>query len=391
MKKFLVLTAFALVCFLVMAIYAPYGRMEEYDGTTIPVNMDSIPTTAPMPPITTIIPTTLPTVPIETMPTVPPTEPETEPTAPPTEEPQLFEIKMSFTGDMMLASYKDYTSSGNFNDYANKNEATYFLEKVREVFEYDDFTIVNLENVFSDRNLTPVEKDHDPAFWFKSKTSNVDILTSSSVEGVSLSNNHTFDYGQAGYEDTVKAVTDAGLQYGYGSNIMYFEKNGFRIAVICHGLWWEDQADNIIKKIKQAEEHSDFQVVFFHGGTEKLHKPENWKVRAAHKLVDNGADLVIGSHPHVLQPKEIYNGVEIVYSLGNFCYGGHNYPENRTIIYQFILNVNENMEVEWSYSHIIPCYVYTGNKNNFQPAIIEDNDEINRVLSFMDGILDSPL
>ena len=321
------------------------------------------------------------------------TEATTEATTiPPETEPPEFNITLSFAGDCMLASYLDQTPAGSFNEYAANNEPTYFLEKVRHIFENDDFTTVNLENVFSDRSLSPRKKDHDPAYWFKSKSSNVEILTSSSVEGVSLSNNHTYDYGNAGYNDTVQTVTEAGLKYGENSNIIYYEKEGFKIAVICAGLWWDGQSREIIRWLGTAEEQSDFQVVFYHGGTEKLHEPEEWKVRESRNLVDNGADLVIGNHPHVLQPREVYNGVEIIYSLGNFCYGGHSRPENRTIIYQLSLTIDkESLTVQNSNSSIIPCYVYTEDINNYQPAPIENEDECKMVLDFMEGLIDLPL
>lgn len=304
---------------------------------------------------------------------------------------ESFDITLSFAGDMILATNKDTHYSGSFNDYASTHDPSYFLEKVRPVFEADDFTIVNLENVLTDRQLTPVYKDYSPAFWFGSKASNINILSNSSVEGAMIANNHIRDYGEEGYNDTVQAINNAGMLYGDASRIMYFEKGGYVISVICSGLWGEYQANNIINLMKTAEQHSHYQVVIFHGGTEKIHAPEEWKQRAARKLVDNGADLVVGGHPHVLQPREIYNGVEIVYSIGNFCYGGHRYPENRTVIYQMTLTVGKDLTLQASNSNIIPCYVYTGSINNFQPAIVDDEAVKNKILDFMNGKIDSPV
>lgn len=338
-------------------------------------------------PPTTVTQPTAATTPPETMPATP--DEPSEPTAPP--EPETFDVTISFTGDNMLASYKNQTTAGSFNEYAEKKEPTYFLEKVRPIFEADDFTIVNLENVFTDRQLKAIAKNHDPAYWYCSKTSNVKILTSSSVEGVSIANNHTFDYGQQGYNDTVKTLNDANLPYGFNEKIMYFEKNGFTIAVICHGLWGEWQADDIVKYINIAEEKSDYQIVFYHGGKEKVHQPDKWRVRASRKLVDAGADLVIGNHPHVLQPREFYNGAEILYSMGNFCYGGNRAPENRTIIYQMTLTIDEDNQIVSAMSSIVPCYVYTAERNNYQPAPIENQEEIDKVLAFMYGEAESPI
>lgn len=302
-----------------------------------------------------------------------------------------FSIVVSFTGDMLLASLHGKRAAGNFLDYAARQEPEYFLQHVRPIFEADDFTVVNLENVLTDRNLTPKEKTTDPAYWFRAPAATTDILTSSGVEAVSLANNHTGDYGTAGYKDTVKAVSAAGLEYGGNDRTFYLEKNGYRVAVICHGLWSEGQAGTIIQRLRTAEKNSDFQVVFCHGGAEGVHAPEAWRVRASRRLIDNGADLVLGNHPHVLQPREVYKGKEIVYSLGNFCFGGSRSPENRTIIYQLILQV-ENEKLVGASSELIPCYVHTGGRvNNYCPAPIEDEEQARRVLDFMDGRAKLPL
>ena len=294
-------------------------------------------------------------------------------------------IKLSFVGDMMLASYKNEYEVGNFRYHSENKPPEYFLSEVVHIFNEDDFTIGNLENVLTDKNLSSVPKNHSPAYWYRAQTSNTDILTSSSVECVSLENNHCNDYGVQGFNDTVEAVKKANLYYGTETEIMYLEKEGFKISVICCGLWGEWQADQVVKRIKEAEVNSDYQIIYFHGGTERLHKPEEWKVRACHKFVDNGADLVIGGHPHVLQPREVYNGIEIVYSLGNFCYGGNRYPENRTIIYQANLDINKTKGTIEFTSNIIPCYVYTGDRNYYQPDTIEDKKEKEKVLNFMEG------
>ena len=298
-------------------------------------------------------------------------------------------IDISIAGDCMLASYKNQTTAGNFNDLANKYTADYFLSEVQSVFANDDFTLVNLENVLTDNNLEEVTKNHSPAYWFRSRTKNTEILTQGSVEAVSLANNHYGDYGIQGKKDTRDALEAAGLKYGDNDKTIYFEKDGYKVAVICYGLWVESQADFIVKKIKAASEVSDFQIVFYHGGKEGIHTPEEWKVRASKKLVDAGADLVIGNHPHVLQPRETYNGVDIVYSVGNFCYGGSIKPENRTIIYKLRLTLYDGVLVDKE-AEIVPCYVYTGNINNYQPDIIEDQVDKQKVLDFMNSERELP-
>ncbi len=300
-----------------------------------------------------------------------------------------FTIDLSITGDCLLSSYKGGSQTGSLNWYAATKDPSYFFEKVRDVFTRDDFTITNLETVLTDRNLPEVKKNTDPAYWYRGPAANARILSAGSIEAVSLTNNHTNDYGKAGKEDTIAAVQAQNILYGTEVKTIYLEKNGFTIAVICNGLWNEGQVQQIIPRIQEASKQSDYQIIFYHGGTEFVLKPDPWKVRACRKLVDYGADLVIGSHPHVLQPMEVYKGVDIVYSLGNFCYGGSRSPKNRTVIYKLLLTVQDGQLIQ-SESSFIPCYVFTGSANNWQPAPIADADAQQRVLDFMYGKRDNP-
>lgn len=310
-----------------------------------------------------------------------------------TSAPEYFSIKLSFAGDCMLASYKGEYTNYSFNQLAKDNPPEYFLQNVSSIFSEDDFSLVNLENVFTDSSLEEVYKNYSPAYWFKSPKKNAEILKAGGIEAVSIDNNHIGDYGTQGQEDTIDALNTYEIEYGIDDKIIYYQKNGFTVSFICEGLWYEGQSSSIISKIKIAEENSDYQVVFFHGGTEKIHQPEQWKVNACHKIVNAGADLVIGGHPHVLQPREVYNGVEIVYSLGNFCYGGHTKPENATIIYQVELLINEeDMSIKEYNSNIIPCYVFTGNRNNYQPEIIDTNSQdYQNIIDFMNNKINSPV
>lgn len=317
-----------------------------------------------------------------------PTNTPVEPPAPPA---QPTTITLSFAGDTMLAAYPNNTTSTNFNGYLASQTPDYFLGGVRGALANDDFTIMDLENVLSDRNLKPVTKTEDSAYWYKGAASNANILAAGSVEVVSLSNNHTEDYGEEGLADTKAAVEAAGVRWGNRDQTVYLEKGGYKIAVICGGMWNDSYHVDILKnRLAEAEPYSDFQVVFFHGGEMRVHKPDKYKVTGAHALVDAGADLVVGSHPHCLQPREVYKGVDIVYSLGNFCYGGSSQPENATVIYQLKLTV-ENGQLTAKTGEFFPCYVFTGTRNNFRPEIMADSPEKQAILDFMTGLRSSPV
>lgn len=305
-------------------------------------------------------------------------------------------IKLSFVGDCMLASYEGEIYEGNFNWYANNYPTTYFMDEVRDIFEADDFTIANCENVFSDEKLPKRDKPWTPSFWFISKAANANIFRDNSIEAVTIANNHYYDYKEQGAEDTKAALDAAGVQWGLDDKIVYLEKDGYVISVICvsfcgfHGGGGDlEEAKTKLPYLEMAKENSDFQVLYFHGGVEKSLEVAGWVEEMSKIYIDNGCDLIIGAHPHVLQPLGQYNGVDIAYSLGNFCYGGHSSPKNRTIIYQYTIEVTDG-EVTAKEYNIIPCYVYTGSTNNWQPKPIEDEEKIERVMQFLNGERSDP-
>lgn len=292
------------------------------------------------------------------------------------------QVLLSFIGDCILGSESGKSNYGNFTWTAENKSHDYFFEKVRDVLSEDDLTLSNMECVLTDRELEKTAKDYSPAFWFTAPTANADILTLGSVEVAGVVNNHTYDYGEEGYKDTVEALKAQGLYVGESLTPLYIDVKGIRIGVLYCGLWSEYSTYYIEQALKDMQEECDYKIVFFHGGTEAVHEPDNFKIEGCRYLAENKlCDLIVGSHPHVLQPMEIVNGVPIVYSLGNFCYSANTYPENKTIIFQVMLS-REGEEITTA-TRIIPCYVYTGSQNNFQPAVIEDADDINEIMNMM--------
>lgn len=306
----------------------------------------------------------------------------------PAEEPPPEEhtITLSFVGDCMVASMLGSEDPWSFNYFANQVEPSYFFEKVKHIFEADDWTVANCENVFTDRELSPAPKPGNPVYWYRSKTANTAVFTEGSIEVVSVANNHSGDYGEEGLSDTTEALDKAGVLWGNNGKTLLLEKYGFTVALYCTTLYATWQADPIIEWLSEVEAISDYQIVYYHGGTERVYVPDAWRVYTSKQIVDAGADLVIGGHPHVLQPMEEYNGAQIVHSLGNFMFGGQRYPENRTIIYQKILTVKGGELLSEDYN-IIPCYCFG---EDWQPAVIEDEDEYNSVISYMHGEAATP-
>ncbi|MBE6737329.1 MAG: CapA family protein [Ruminococcaceae bacterium] len=293
-------------------------------------------------------------------------------------------LTLSFIGDCIIGSESGKINDGNFSYMAANSPHTYFFEKVVSELSKDDFTIANMECVITDRDLEKIGKDYDPAFWYKTPTSNTDILTLGSVEVASIVNNHIGDYGDEGYDDTVVALKSHGLQVGENLKPLYIEKNGIKIGLLCCNLWSSYNVSYIEEALETMQNECEYKIVFFHGGEEGIHEPDNYKIDACRYLANSGlCDLIVGSHPHVLQPMEVVNDVPILYSLGNFCYSAANYPDNQTVIFRVELKKEENkVKAE---TELVPCYVYTGYMNNYQPMIMPEGEDKDRTLALMNS------
>ncbi len=306
--------------------------------------------------------------------------PETEP------PPEPFNITLSFIGDCMLATDRGADYVGSFNRLATEVEPSYFFEEFVGLFENDDWTVANLENVFTDNpDVVMRNKGYTPAYWYKSTTKNTDILRAGSIEIVSLANNHSEDYGAVGYKDTREALDSANIMWGDNDNVLLLQKQNFSIALYLCTFYYKGYENFIIQKMASVD--ADYKIVYFHGGTERIHTPDAWKVEGARRMIDGQIDLVIGGHPHVLQPIEVYKGKTIVHSLGNFVFGGSRSEENRTIVYRHTLTVLGD-EVTNISEEVIPCYVYT---ELYKPGIITNKAEIAAVEAFLRGETGTPI
>ena len=309
-----------------------------------------------------------------------------------TRDENIVNLKLSFIGDSLLASFKGEKYPGNFQDLLDNNNYDYPYKNVSKIFKEDDYTIANGENVFTDNNLQPIEKNHNPAYWYCSPKKYANIYRESSIEIVSVMNNHTYDYGYTGYVDTIDALKEARVTYGEEKPVI-IKKDNIKVAILCINLFSRYQYENCINDIKKIKDSVNYIIIYFHGGTEYLFQPTDEIIEYSHGFIDNGADLVIGCHPHVLEPIERYKDKTIVYSLGSFLFGGTKSFINRTIIYQMNLEFNLDENIIKEKENIIPCYLYTG-KTGFEswiPSIIENEEEKQKVINFMNGVVDTPI
>ncbi|WP_418403951.1 CapA family protein [Blautia sp.] len=289
-------------------------------------------------------------------------------------------LTVSVVGDCTLGTDENFDYDTSLNAYYENYGADYFFSNVKSIFSADDLTIANFEGT-----LTDSEDREDKEYAFKAPAEYAGILTSGSVKAVNTANNHSHDYGDQGYEDTISALDSAGiLNFGYDKTVVT-EVKGIKVGLV--GIYElkdhlerKEQLKQNIAKVKA--EGAQITIVIFHWGNEKEEVPDSNQTTLAHLAIDEGADLVCGHHPHVLQGIEEYKGKNIVYSLGNFCFGGNQYPSDMdTMIFQQTFTVDQNGVKADNVTNIIPCSVSSDSDyNNYQPTPAE-GDEAARILN----------
>ncbi|NLJ89609.1 MAG: CapA family protein [Clostridiales bacterium] len=319
------------------------------------------------------------------------TEPETEEeTEPETEEDVYDTIIISAAGDVTLGRDEDYGYQRSFDhefEVQNKDYG-YFFRNVKHIFEEDDITIVNLETT-----LTTATKKADKKFRFKADPSYVEILKQGNIEAVSLANNHSRDYLDQGYKDTIATLEEAGIGYFGYKNRYIKDVRGIKVGVFGLTPWYE--SDEIKEDIRTAikelkDEGADIIIAMYHWGIERDNYPNSAQKNIGRFTIDEGADLVLGSHPHVLQGIEEYKGKNIVYSLGNFCFGGNKNPSDKdTMIYVHKFNF-KNGELISEENETIPASISSvKDRNNYQPTILEGEEKervMEKIIKFSESL-----
>jgi len=301
------------------------------------------------------------------------------------EEKGIIAFTVSAAGDCTLGSDASASGSGSFvaEVAAQNNDYTYFLKHALPYFEDDDLTIVNFEGTLSQNGAR-----QNKQYAFRGAPEYVNILTSSSVEAVNLANNHTMDYGEIAFNDTKRIMDENGILWFEGENLQVAEINGIKVGFIGSSLLTYEGKRDFVKNITALKAHEpNLIIASFHWGTERMYAPTAIQKQYARLAIDNGADLVIGHHPHVLQPIERYKGKYILYSLGNFCFGGNKNPSDKDsmIFTQTFCFENGNLLPDENVS-VIPFSVSSQpNRNNYQPTPLW-GEEFQRVKDKILGI-----
>ncbi len=351
------------------------------------------------PEVTSATPASAPTAAPEPTPTPTPM-PEPTPTPTPEPTPELFTI--SAIGDCTLITHNKIPGGEN-NAYSYTSimggDYAYPFSNTVEYFANDDLTIANLECTFSD---TPLYSE--TPFHFRAPTAFANILTEGKVDFVNTANNHTADYGLQGITDTCAALEAVNMPYcKENEHTIVTTESGLRVGIYCAYNGYYPKTENCVAAIDQLNaEGAEYIICMFHWGQEEgVYHPYQFQIDLAHACIDAGADLVYGSHSHCLQPIEEYNGGYILYSMGNWSFGGHTAPSDMdTAIVQISVMRDLDGTISNAGLTAIPCCVssrpvledYTGeNYNDYCPTPYPEGSEAyDRAMSKLTGTFGGP-
>lgn len=300
------------------------------------------------------------------------TLPESNKKPEPKEEPKVeTTIKISAAGDFTIGTDESFGYDGTFVHEADKSGLSHFVGGLNDIFKNDDLTTVNLETT-----LTTATKKAAKKFRFKGDPSYVQILTLAGIESVNLANNHIRDYLQQGYEDTITTLKNANIGYfGYDNKYLTTVKD-VKVGALGYEGWNDtteirNQVSQDIKELR--DQGAQIVLVHFHWGIEREYVPTESQKSLARYTVDSGADLVLGHHPHVVQGIEEYNGKFIVYSLGNFMFGGNRNPSDKdTYVFQQTFHLENGKLTDQKEINVVPFSISSvSSRNDYRPTMLQ--------------------
>ncbi|TKC19291.1 CapA family protein [Robertmurraya kyonggiensis] len=283
-------------------------------------------------------------------------------------------IKISAAGDFTIGTDESFGYDGTFVHEADKNGLSHFVGGLNDIFKNDDLTTVNLETTLTNANQKAEKK-----FRFKGDPSYVEILKLGGIESVNLANNHIRDYLQKGYDDTINTLKNANVGYfGYDNKFITTVKD-VKIGALGYEGWADttEIRSRVSKDIEELRNQgAQIVLVHFHWGVEREYVPTASQQSLARFTVDSGADLVLGHHPHVVQGIEEYNGKYIVYSLGNFMFGGNRNPDDKdTYVFQQTFHLENGELTDKKEINVVPFSISSQtNRNDYRPTMLEGKE-----------------
>ena len=292
---------------------------------------------------------------------------------------------VSFLGDCSIgdtAQHENYKSS--YHTVLAEKGYAWPFSLVKSYLEADDLTVANLEVVLTTRN-----QHKNKVYYLRGKPEFAQVLTLGSVEAVNTVNNHCEDFGKAGYQDTLDSLDAEGilrfgclrpdLQSGH-DDLLIQDLNGIRFGFIGFTYPQNDDVNRIEKRVKKLkeEEGCDVVIVSLHWGREEHDTPTSGQMSYAKKVINAGADMIFGHHPHVLQQIHFYEGKPILYSTGNFTFGTMSRVDPSTGIFQLTWE-KSGEGTELKKLQVIPCE--TTRSPDFRPFPLEDEEACRAVFA----------
>ena len=288
--------------------------------------------------------------------------------------PYTVTVLVSAAGDVTLGG--DYRWRGYHEFWRVFRESGYdhshFFSNVAHIFYKSDLSLVNLEGPLTYITIAPSDKE----FLFRGPPHFAQILSYGNIDAVNIANNHTRDFGMRGYNDTKDALSAVGVQYFGNETRLIMEVNGIRVGLFGLRIW-ADTAENRNHATAAIQylrgRGAQLIIAFNHWGVERDNFPQQYQISIGRFMVRAGADLVLGSHPHVIQGIENYNGRYIVYSLADFCFGGNANPTDQdAFIFQQTFTFYRGNLQPGGETNIIPVFMSSvRERNDFRPTPAE--------------------
>ena len=299
-------------------------------------------------------------------------------------------ITITATGDVTIGRNVKSSGKSIFQKELEKqnNDINFIFRNVRGIFENDSLTIVNFEGVLAENYSIPPRKQNND-FLFLAPVSYASVLPDNGVEMAAIENNHIGDFGEDGTQSTRDALDSVGILWADSTHSASYEIAGIRVIVFAYQTlnqpYTSDELAGMVREeIARVWDEYDLVIVYYHWGDELDYAPKDNQVRLGRATVDAGADLVLGSHSHRINPIECYQGKYIVYSLANCSFAGNNKPSDMyTFIFQNRFRFKNGRILQSSF-RIIPCRISSRRDyNDFCITPLTEQTNIDTVINTM--------
>lgn len=293
-------------------------------------------------------------------------------------------LTLSFIGDCSMGEMPSQKGKpDSYTDVLDKKGFDWPFSLVRDILEADDFTFANNEIIYSTRKKHADKKTNliaDPKY--------AEVYLHTGIDAVNTANNHAMDFLMEGYDDTLATLDSFSIPH-FGTlypgtkrarDILgVYDVKGVRLGIVAFSYPQDSDIKRIASRIETLRKDGcDLVIVSLHWGREEHAAPQSWQFTYAKKVIDAGADVIWGHHPHVLQPVQFYKGKPIFYSTGNFTFGSIADMDKNTGIFQLTYTLDkDNAPSLFSFS-VVPCV--TQGKGDFRPLPLTEEEDKQKML-----------